>query len=118
MWFYPRRLFWMEVVVRVEGDVVDYDRRDPLGAVLGVLPRRLDSLLAWSRAADGWARRRLKAQEELRGSLQVLLLRGAWNVYRVRCRLMADWWHPVAAVRHRHGRRNNVATDFKCNVMT
>ena len=46
VWFDPRRLFWMEVVVRDEYDVVDYDRRDPLGAVLGVLPRCLDRLMA------------------------------------------------------------------------
>ena len=96
VWFDPRRLFWMEVVVRVEGHVIDYGRRDPLGAVFGVLPKHLDSLLAWSRTVDGWARRSLKAQEELRGRLQVLLLRGAWQVYRVRCRLMADWWREPA----------------------
>ena len=77
--------------------MIDYGRRDPLGAVFGVLPKNLDSLLAWSRTVDGWARRSLKAQEELRSRLQVLLLRGAWQVYRVRCRLMADWWREPAS---------------------
>ena len=98
VWFDPRRLFWMEVVVRDECDVVDYDRRDPLGAVLGVLPRCLDRLLAWSRVAgrDGWVRRSLRAQGELRGRMQILLLRGAWRVYRTRCRLMDGWWRAPA----------------------
>ena len=96
VWFDPRRLFWMQVVTQAEWDVIDYDRRDPLGAVLGVLPRRLDSLLEWSRTACGWVRRSLKGQESLRGSLQVLLLRGAWRVYRARCRLMAEWWREPA----------------------
>ena len=98
VWFDPRRLFWMEVVVRDECDVWEYNRRDPLGAVLGVLPRCLDRLLAWSRTAGhgGWVRRSLRAQGELRGQMQVLLLRGAWRVYRTRCRLMDDWWRAPA----------------------
>jgi len=98
VWFDPRRLFWMEVLVRDEWDVLEYERRDPLGAVLGVLPRRLDGLLAWSRTPGGWARRDLQTQEALGVRMQVLLLRGAWRVYRTRCRLMDGWWHdPVRA---------------------
>ena len=96
VWFDPRRLFWMEVLVRAEWEVEEYDRRDPLGAVLGVLPPCLDRLLEWSRGTDGWARRSLKVQAALRVGLQLSLIRGAWRLYRTRCGLLDAWWRAPA----------------------
>jgi uncharacterized repeat protein (TIGR01451 family) len=92
VWFDPRRQFWMELVVREEYHVAQFSRRDPLGAVLGVLPEYLDRLLGWNRTCDGWIRRELRAQGELRGRLQIVLLKGALGVYRTRCKLMDEWW--------------------------
>ena len=92
VWFDPRRLFWMEVLVREEYNLTEFSRRDPLGAVLGVLPRRLDRLLEWTRGSVGWVRRELRAQGQLRGQLQIALLRGALKVYQTRCRLVDEWW--------------------------
>ena len=92
VWFDPRRLYWMEVVVKASWQVVEYSTRDPLGALLGILPSHLDSLLGWARVHGRLVRRELRAQGELRGRLQVVLARGAMGVYQTRCRLMDGWW--------------------------
>ena len=77
VWFDTRGLFWMEVVVESDWKVAEFSSRDPLGAVLGILPRHLDSLLRWTREDGRLVRRGLREQSELRGRLQVVLARWA-----------------------------------------
>ena len=94
VWFDHSCRFWKEVMLECGHTRLDYDRRDPLGAILGVLPVGLERLLRWGRndAGTGWEARSLGAQSDLMNRLRLTLIRGAFRVYRERCRRMDAWW--------------------------
>jgi len=93
-WFDPAERFWMEILT---DDVLPgrgfFGEADPLAAALGVLPEGVQDALSFKRAANGkWQRRDLSGLEELLGSIQLALVKGAHSVWTYRCRLVQNWW--------------------------
>lgn len=101
VWFDLSGKTWMQCAARWSPpDGFEVLRgEDGLGALLGVLPQCVDDLLSGVRIGVGrWRPRGLRALSKLKAALQLALVRGAWRVYRGRCRQMDRWWRsPDAA---------------------
>ncbi len=92
LWFARRSNFWLQILSPYENIDMLVQPTDAWASALGVLPEEINQLL-WGQKVNGrWQQRQLRDLAKLKEQIQLSLLRGVHETWRIRCRAMGSWW--------------------------